>query len=325
MLKLPITHSVISSTALLPVIVENYEIGVGNVCRFLSNGLNDTYIIKSTTGTYILRVYKSRWRTESDIAFEVELLHHLKQKDIPVSVPIAKMDGDYWFEINAPEGKRFSVLFTFAEGSFSESEETAILYGREVAKMHLAMDDFKPLNERFIIDLDHLLDQPMLSISNSLAHRQNDIKYLKSLSELLRKRVEDISDSLSWGVCHGDLHGGNVYFCENGTVTHFDFDCGGYGWRAYDIAVFQWAKVRGKSKEQFENNFWNKYINSYCEHKEISEYEHQAIPLFVAIREIWLMGLHTGNSHIWGSNWQDDRYFDTNLQFLRDWCEVYSI
>ena len=325
MLDLAVTHSVISSVALLPVIEEQYEIGVVNGCRFLGNGLNDTYTIKSSTGTYILRIYKTKWRAENDVAFEVELLNHLKDKGIPVSVPIVKADGNDWFEINAPEGKRFAVLFTFAEGNYSETEESSILYGREVAKMHLAMDDFKPSHERFTIDLDHLLDQPMQSINHALAHRPKDLEYLIILSELLRKRVEGISDDLAWGVCHGDLHGGNVHFCENGSLTHFDFDCGGYGWRAYDIAVYLWGKVRGKNKDQFENKLWDKYIHSYLEYNKISECEQQAIPWFVAIREIWLMGLHIGNSHIWGNGWQNDQYFDTNLQFIRDWCDVHSI
>jgi Ser/Thr protein kinase RdoA (MazF antagonist) len=255
----------------------------------------------------------------------VELLHHLKNKDIPVSTPIVKMDGDYWFIINAPEGKRFAVLFTFAEGSFSETEGSAILYGREVANMHLAMDGFEPLHKRFTIDLDHLLDQPMKSISNALVHRPSDIKYLIALSDLLKHRVESICGDLEWGICHGDLHRENVHFSENDTMTHFDFDGGGYGWRAYDLAVYQWAKIRGKKKEEFESKLWDKYLHSYLEIKAISVSDQLAIPLFVAIREIWLMGLHTGNSHIWGNGWQNDRYFNMNLQFLRDWCEIHSI
>lgn len=125
-------------------------------------------------------------------------------------------------------------------------------------------------------------------------------------------------------MCHGDLHGANVYFNE-GTLTHFDFDCGGYGWRAYDISVFLWAKVRGREKEHFNNERWIGFLDSYQKHKVLSENDLKAIPIFVAIREIWLMGLHTGNSHIWSCGWQNDDYFNTNLQFLRHWYEVHFI
>ncbi|AOZ94445.1 phosphotransferase enzyme family protein [Paenibacillus crassostreae] len=325
MLDMPVTHAIISSDALISVVEDEYEIGTVSDCHLLGSGLNDTYTVKSSIGTYILRIYKTHWRTLDDITFEVELLKHLQNNNIPVSYPITNINGNYWFGINAPEGERYAVLYSFAEGKYLDTEESAILYGRESAKMHISMDDFKPTRERFMIDLYHLLDQPLASINKALAHRPNDISYLKSLSDLLRNRIESISNDLEWGICHGDLHGGNVHFCDNGTLTHFDFDCGGYGWRAYDISVFQWAKVRGKPKEQFENNLWDKYLESYLEFKQLGEGDLQAIPLFIAIREIWLMGLHTGSSHIWGNGWQNDHYFDTNLQFLRDWCEVHSI
>lgn len=325
MLTLPSNHSVISSDALLPVIKDRYEIGEGKECRFICNGLNDTYLIISSTGKYILRIYKAHWRTRDDVAFEVELLLDLKNKGIPVSAPIAQIGGDYVMEFTAPEGNRFAVLFTFADGGSSDNkEENFALYGKEAAKMHLAMDVFQSVHERFQIDLDHLIDRPLQSIRRFLSHRPEDYKYLESLSKELRRRIEEMSPELEWGLCHGDLHGGNVHFGENATLTHFDFDCGGFGWRAYDIAVLLWARVRSKQKEDFTNKLWDAFLAAYQEHKTLSGRDLQAIPLFVAIREIWLMGLHTGNSQIWGS-WQDDRYFSKNLSFLRNWCEVHSI
>ncbi|RED63307.1 phosphotransferase enzyme family protein [Cohnella lupini] len=324
MLKLPVNHSVISSEALGPVLIDLYEIGNIIECRFLMNGLNDTYLLKTSSGKYILRIYKANWRNKAEVLFEVELLNHLIMKEIPVASPLIKRDGGYLTEIVASEGQRFAVLFTFAEGGYSDTKEGCDLYGEQVARMHLAMDDFKSDQLRFSIDLNHLLDQPIQSIRNSLAHRPEDMDYLDSLSKLLWNRVDEISSELEWGVCHGDLHGYNVHFHEN-SLTHFDFDCGGYGWRAYDISVFLWSKVRGKQKEHFNNELWSTFLESYQKNKVLSEYDLKAIPLFVAIREIWLMGLHIGSSHIWGGGWQNDHYFDTNLLFLRNWCEFHSI
>jgi hypothetical protein len=44
-----------------------------------------------------------------------------------------------------------------------------------------------------------------------------------------------------------------------------------------------------------------------------------AVPLFVLIRHIWLLGLHTANASDWGAGWLNKRYFDRGLKFLRDW------
>lgn len=324
MLRLPVYHSVISSNALIPAVHDLYDIGDVMECAFLENGLNDTYILKTSTGKYILRIYKAHWRNKQDIVFEVELLNHLNKKGIPVSVPVISRDGSYLFELEAPEGTRYAVLFTYAEGGNSDTQESCALYGEHVAKMHLAMDDFQSEQERFKLDLDHLLKEPLQSIRKPLSHRPEDFDYLESLSEVLSNRIDEISAELEWGVCHGDLHGANVHFNEN-TLTHFDFDCGGSGWRAYDVSVFLWARVRGEEKEHFNNEQWTAFLNSYQKHKVLSENDLKAIPIFVAIREIWLMGLHTGNSHIWSCGGQNDHYFNTNLKFLRDWCEVHSI
>jgi Ser/Thr protein kinase RdoA (MazF antagonist) len=323
MLKLPVYHSVISSDALVPTLKDLYDIGDDIKCRLLVNGLNDTYELKTSTGKYILRIYKANWRNKQDIVFEIELLNHLIRKKIPVSGPLLRRNGGYLVELDAPEGLRFAVLFTYAEGGHSDNKESCDLYGEQVAKMHLAMDDFKSFQERFTIDLNHLLKQPVQSIRNSLSHRPEDMDYLDSLSKLLSKSINQISSELEWGVCHGDLHGGNVYFHEN-SLTHFDFDCGGFGWRVYDISVFLWGKVSGREKEHFNNELWNGFLKSYQKYKVLSEYDIKAITLFVAIREIWLMGLHTGNSHIWGG-WQNDQYFDNRLQFLRRWCDAHAI
>ena len=48
-----------------------------------------------------------------------------------------------------------------------------------------------------------------------------------------------------WGVPvevqHGDLQGYHANVGPDGMLTFFDFDCGGYGYRAYDLAVFVWC------------------------------------------------------------------------------------
>jgi Ser/Thr protein kinase RdoA (MazF antagonist) len=42
-------------------------------------------------------------------------------------------------------------------------------------------------------------------------------------------------------IIHGDLHGGNGHFAGPRQLTLFDFDHGGYGWRAYDRKSSVWT------------------------------------------------------------------------------------
>jgi hypothetical protein len=53
--------------------------------------------------------------------------------------------------------------------------------------------------------------------------------------------------------------------------------------------------------------------------RPMNECDLEAVPLFVAIRHIWLLGLDTGNGDDWGYGGLDTNYFDWGLTFLRDW------
>lgn len=74
-----------------------------------------------------------------------------------------------------------------------------------------------------------------------LDNRPEACRYLTDLADRLHRLVSHRAGALSWGVCHGDCHGFNARFGPDGAATLFDFDDGGQGWRAYDLAVFLWS------------------------------------------------------------------------------------
>ncbi|MBI3973515.1 MAG: phosphotransferase [Chloroflexi bacterium] len=89
----PVTHSVLSAEALLAEIVPEYDLAEAVECRFLNRGLTDTYLVRTAGDQYILRVYRTGWRTDSDVLYEIEVLNHLDRKGVPVSTPLAGKEG----------------------------------------------------------------------------------------------------------------------------------------------------------------------------------------------------------------------------------------
>ena len=85
-------------------------------CRLLVRGVGDTYEIGSNQGHFILRVYRSSHRDLAQIEAEIKLLLTLKRADVSVSYPIADLSGIYIQPINATEGIRYAVLFSYANG-----------------------------------------------------------------------------------------------------------------------------------------------------------------------------------------------------------------
>jgi Ser/Thr protein kinase RdoA (MazF antagonist) len=266
----------------------------------------------------MLRVYRTGWRTPSDILYEMDVLNHLAGKGVPVSTPVARRDGSFVRELRAQEGPRPAALFTYAPGKEAYTEEDyPQRYGSAVAAVHNAMDDFHSPHRRFSLDLGHLLDQQLAAIRPLVHHRPEDWQYFAQLGEKLRQRVTALPvEQLETGYCHGDFHGGNAHV-DGETLTFFDFDCGGPGWRAYEIAVFLWNAVLAK-KEEAEPR-WAAFLEGYTAVRPLKALDLAAVPLFVAIRHLWWMGLQCGNARDWGYGDRGDRFFDRGLTFLREW------
>ena len=315
----PVVHSILSANALSRSVLPDYEIGKIATCQFFTGGFNDTYRIKTDQeATYYLRVYRKSWRTLPDILYELDLLNHLHRKGFPAARPVPRRDGSFHVELSAPEGKRYAALFSEAPGqpiSYDhESEKVSFQYGQAVARLHNAVQDFTSPHQRFHVDLDLLIDTPLRNIAPFLAHRPVDWAYLQRLSADLRQRIVDLPiEALEQGFCHGDLQGYHANVGADGTLTLFDFDCGGYGYRAYDLAVFRWCSRLQKQ----EDIRWEPFLRGYRETRPLNEFEIQAIPLFVGARYIWHMGVHTQNAADWGYEWLNDEYFDEKLGFLR--------
>jgi len=321
----PVCHSILSASALMTEILSSYDVGTPTACKLLNRGLNDTYLVATEGGKFALRIYRQGWRSDSDILFELEVLLHLARAGVPVSTPIPRKDGQNVGRVLAPEGLRSVVLFTYAPGKEPNYEEEvaaeSYLYGKVAAQIHGATDSFRSPHRRFPLNLEHLVDVPLRACEPFLTHRPEDWKYVVALAEKLRTRLQDLpSDGLEVGFCHGDLHGGNVHVDPNKALTVYDFDCCGIGWRAYDVAVFRWgARLRGKEKER-----WPAFVRGYTEHRPLSDMDMQSTACFVAIRHLWLLGLHTGNSRDWGMGWINDAYFDRALKFFHEWEEEFT-
>ena len=298
-------------------LVAEYDIGQPVTCRLLHRGLNDTYLVTTAEVRYVLRVYRYQWRSLDDILYELDLLTHLQRKGAPVSSPIPRKDGSFTHLLHAPEGDRYAVLFTYAPGvprSFPLEEWYVRLYGQSVAEIHNALDDFSSPHTRFPLDLDYLLDRPLRAILPLLEQRADDAHYLQHLAGFLKAQVTLRRSALEQGACHGDFHGQNCHLSDQ-QLTFFDFDCCGPGWRVFDLATFRWnAKLSG-----MDDTSWTAFLEGYTSRRPMNERDLEAVPLFVAIRHIWLLGLDTGNGDDWGYGGLDGNYFDWGLTFLRDW------
>lgn len=328
----PVNNSVLSGPGLVQRLLSRYDLPTPVSCSFSNNGVNHTYLVKAGSATYFLRVYRYGWRTKAEVQAELDMLTYLHKRRLPVAHPIKRKDGAYLNSIDTPEGVRYAALFTNAPGKGVHwDNEKRTLYGELAGRIHACLDRAPDDGRRFHLDLPHLVDEPLRHIEPFLKHRPSDFDRLNGVARELRARIEELLPARSkpeYGNCHGDHHGGNVHADQKGRMRLFDFDCYGYGWRSYDIAVFRWSGASGTSWDDWSakskakaTRGWSAFLKGYNKVRNLGPHELEATSVFVAIRHIWLLGLHTQGVEGWGRGWINDGYFDYHLKFIKQWIE----
>lgn len=317
----PVLSSVLSPDALEVEIGRTYFIGVITECTLLRAYVNDVYAVKTQSGRFIIKVYRANWRTESELRYELDLLIHLHQCGVGVSLPIHRKDGGLLHPILAPEGLRYIVLYQFAEGKKPSPPFSDDLYfrlGRELAKLHKASTHFKTQHKRFHLDTEYLLDKPLRAIKPYLRERHEDWEFLEKLSEKVRSQIQLIErKGLSRGVCHGDVSLDNLHIDDQDRITFYDFDAGGPGWCAYDLlGVYMYTKFDHRQSR------WDSHIRGYQEVMKLNDSDIEALPYLHVMNTIWSLGC---DATIWAQTsglWRiSGERLDNQISSLRKWAE----
>jgi len=198
-------------------------------------------------------------------------------------------------------------------------------YGRLAAGIHTATDASGDAFDRFHLDTAHLIDGPLAAIQDRMGNEAPDeIAYLTEIAARIKPRIAALPRTPpEFGICHGDLHPGNVRFDAAGEPTVFDVDCYGPGWRAYDLAVFLWNSYLERRSKTWRASRWNAFLRGYREVAPLSPSSLAAVPLFLVARQIWLMGHDCAGKSGWHPQWIDASWLGAMNGYIRAWTEEY--
>ena len=191
MTTFPIIASTLSQTELGKFISEKYQLEGYFDCKLFRTGVNHTYFISNTNTKYVVRVYCYNWRTKVEIQQELELLNLLKDNNLSISFPIPDEKGNLIQEINAPEGLRYVVLFTFAEGEKMRfmNNETCNAIGSIMAKIHNITAGKKI--DRVNYNSDTLLNKAYNHLNLFFSGDLSEMEYIKQISSKISKSFEE--------------------------------------------------------------------------------------------------------------------------------------
>ena len=150
------------------------------------------------------------------------------------------------------------------------------------------------------LDISLFFERYVPIVLSQLSSQPDTVDALRKVSEGLRVRLLAYGDGLSVGFCHGDCHPHNATI-DQGRATLFDFDGGGIGWLAYDLAVY--LSTCRRLAPGWGPYIWSHFFDGYRSQHALRPADIEALETMVLLRRLWGLGISAEGVAIWGDQW----------------------
>jgi Ser/Thr protein kinase RdoA (MazF antagonist) len=253
---------------------------------------NEVFRVDGPEGPTVLRLHRKGYRSQAELASELDWMAELTRHGVRVPQPIATLRGDRCVAVNG----RLADMLTFLDGqplmaggqwaANATPEDSAHEIGATLAQLHDLSDRWQrpaefcrphwnvmglvgptPLWDRF-------WQNPVLSPA------QADL--FTAFRDRAERDLTELFPGLDYGLIHADAVPENVMVSKDG-VFLIDFDDGGFGFRLFDLATTANRLDRhdptGRAGQQF--------LQGYSTSRPI---DLSALPLFRALRGMTYVG-----------------------------------
>lgn len=311
-------------------IEENYDIDHTYAIELLADYMNLVFLVKNEFQQFIFRVFPQE-KDADFIKSEIQLLSFLKNNGINVESFINNSKGISFGEIRIQNSVRKCALYEALSGNIYDEQLTDIQsenLGEITGKLHSAFDQYCGQSDFGRLDYDELIWKPWKLIRPYICHRGDLYEFYRITMESCEAKLRQSDTFLSWGICHGDLHAGNVIFDRNDDPGVFDFELCCKSWRIYDLATFVWSILpRGDYRiESIEaiDKCIDGFLRGYMRHRTITSEELELILEMVLLRHVWRQAerLEMDNDN---SIWKSEQHFQNQMIRMKMWIQIYRM
>jgi Ser/Thr protein kinase RdoA (MazF antagonist) len=324
--EFPVTNATLSANKLGEFIQQKYNLSKNTECKLFRAGMNHVYMVTDVNEKFVFRVYTFDWRTKIEIAEELRLLIHLNKNETPISFPIPDYSNEYIQELNAPEGKRFGVLFSFAVGikSAKFTSETSFFIGQALAKVHKSTENFT-LN-RITYSNKVLLIDSIKQTREFFKQETDEIRYLEKIASFLQNEFNKIEkEQIRHGAVHLDVWFDNMHFNEENKVTLFDFDFCGNGWLCLDISYFLFQLFATNPTENDYQIKAKSFLKGYETVTKISKEEKRILPFVCLAIMTYYISVQCDRYENWTNIFLNEDHFKRFVGSLKRWIVYHKI
>ncbi len=292
-------------------LIEQYNFEEDCTLSLLRSYTNDVYLVTSSNEKYVLKLYNSVWRTETEILWEVDLTEHLLEKGVLVPNVLTAKSGKKVVDYNLDGENLFVVVFDYAVGKKPLEPFTPELYysvGQAAAKLHESSNDFSSQYSRPEWTLEYVIDNSLITVKDIIS--PETYNFISEFGSKLKTKIKELNEEgLDWGLIHGDLTLDNLHVDDDGSITLYDFDSSGLGFRAMDLQG--WVVLHPDKKTNVDA-----YLRGYKEVRETSENDIKASPYLYAALDMWFRkGMKT---------LKDPTIFKQQMEGIKVWADYFD-
>lgn len=324
--KFPALNSTLSPNELGKLIQRKYGLNDTTECSIFRLAMNHLYMVHDDKNKYVFRIYTHNWRTYSEIEEELRLLLLLKEADRPVAFPIADQSNQFIQQIDAPEGTRFGVLFSYAKGikTAKFSSQTSFQIGQALAKVHQSTENIELM--RMSYNAQNLLKNPVLRIKEFYSKNENEIEFLENLSAFLTLKLENIDkQTMRYGTVHLDVWFDNLHIDEEKEITFFDFDFCGNGYLCFDISYFLFQLLATHLNEEEYQEKAESFIKGYETVTKISAEEKEFLSYACLAVMTYYISVQCDRFEYWTNIFLNEDHLKRMVGNLKRWMAYHNI
>ncbi len=250
--------------------------------------VNQNYIIRTSTGRYVLR-QAAHHRTSAELEFELSYLDYLRHANFPYETPAVVPTRNGTLFDNAHG--RYYWLYRFLEGIVIENlnESHLAQLARMIANYHQAIERSNLNNGRPASDLYNrtellgAFEDYQAEIRRNRSSRIDDVFLKESarLTPILLRLDGSPYSKLRWYPIHGDINPGNLVWRDDRLTALLDWEnvSTTNGPTVRDIAtMLNHTCTDAKVKFQLDLERSRRFMLSYKQHHPVSDGESRLIP-----------------------------------------------
>lgn len=291
----------------IATILSNYNLELLS-CKEASSGIENTTIItKTSSGKFVVRIYRQAKKSIDSIKLEIDFLQYLGKNSVLVPSIIKNNNGEYLTEVEADGFIWQIIVMDFADGVHvaEYSAQLAKHLAKTQASMHILSDSYYQNITYKVEELYCLREELFVKrIDQSKLNNAQLVDFL----ERAKNYTVSLDRDLPSGLCHLDYDTDNIIVKNNSLVAVLDFDDLAVAPYVVCLAYTLWH-VRKYSGQQMATL----YISEYEKYRPLSNEEKIAIKPIMLFRHYVISGIKILNGHISDQEIYDYLSLETEL------------